>query len=117
MAGIAERMAGMGGGKRSGGGIAEAMSGRREPSMEREPESEEGGVGSHLKALHGEMGGKHMHVHAHEGGFTTHHVGEDGNVEGPHDHENIERLKEHMDQFLSEEEHEPSESEDRDGLM
>lgn len=113
MAGIADAMAGMASGKRSGG-IAERMT----HSEHHEPDGDEHGDGvhEHLKALHATMGGKHMHVHHHEGGITTHHVGEDGKVEGPHDHENTEALKEHMGKFLDEEEHE-SPHEDHDGLM
>ena len=60
-------------------------------------------VHDHLSAMHVEMGGKHMHVHSDGMKHTTHHVGEDGEVQGPHDHENIEALKQHMDQFLNEE--------------
>lgn len=62
----------------------------------------------HMAAKHG-GGGKHMHVHSDGmGTHTTHHTGEDGQVEGPHDHENMEALKQHMDQFLGEEENEGS---------
>ena len=49
---------------------------------------------------------KHMHVQ-HDGvEHVSHHVGEDGEVQGPHSHENMEALKQHMDQFLNEEENE-----------
>lgn len=118
MAGIAEAMSRMtGGGKR--GGISGAMEGHRE--LEREPEEKEGGVPEHMKAMHEEMGGKHMHVHQgeQEEGYTTHHVGEDGKVEGPHDHQNMEELKSHMGKFFDEEEHEhePSGDHDDSGLM
>ncbi len=106
---IADRMSGMSG---RGAGISERM--ERPKPMESE---HEGGVPEHLKAMHAEMGGKHMHVHQHEGGITSHHVGEDGKVEGPHDHENMEALKEHMGKFFDEEEHEPSHHEGHDGLM
>jgi hypothetical protein len=87
-----------------------------EKPMHEKPEGE-GGVPEHLKAMHAEMGGKHMHVHQHEGGLTSHHVGEDGKVEGPHDHENTEALKEHMGKFFDEEEHEPEHHGHADGLM
>ena len=61
-----------------------------------------------MAAKHGQ-GADHMHVH-HEGGkITTHHVGADGGVQGPHDHANTEALKAHMDQFLGEEQNEGSE--------
>ncbi len=61
-------------------------------------------VHEHLSAMHSAMGGKHMHIHSDGSGMhTSHHVGEDGQVQGPHDHDNIESLKAHMDQFLNEE--------------
>lgn len=59
-------------------------------------------------AAHHAPGVKHMHVQ-HDGmEITSHQAGEDGEVEGPHNHENMEALKDHMDQFLNEEEHEPA---------
>ena len=58
-------------------------------------------------ANHHEPDSKHMHVKDDSmGGMESHHVGEDGEVQGPHSHENIEALKQHMDQFLNEEGHE-----------
>jgi hypothetical protein len=74
-------------------------------------------VHEHLTALHAAMGGKHMHVHSDGMFHTSHQVGEDGKVEGPHDHENIEALKEHMGKFFDEEEQEgaPEENGERDG--
>jgi hypothetical protein len=113
---IADAMSGMSG--KRGAGISGAMDHSSEPKQESE---HAGGAPEHLKALHEEMGGKHMHVHQHEAGYTTHHVKEDGKVEGPHDHENTEELKHHMSKFFDEEEHEPSShhsgSGNHDGLM
>lgn len=61
-------------------------------------------VHEHLKAMHAQMGGKHMHIHSDGSGMhTSHQVGDRGEVEGPHDHENLDALKQHMDQFLNEE--------------
>jgi hypothetical protein len=60
-------------------------------------------------AHHHDPDAKHMHVHHDGEAMTTHHVGEDGMVQGPHDHENLEALKDHMDQFLDEEGHEGEE--------
>jgi len=98
---IADGMAGMAhGGKK--GGLSEHV------GQPPEPKEEDGGspVHEHLAAMHAQMGGKHMHVH-HDGmTHTTHHVGEDGQVQGPHDHENIEAVKEHLGKFFNEEEHE-----------
>lgn len=55
----------------------------------------------HLAAHHdGEA--KHMHVHSDGMSHTTHHVA-GGKVEGPHEHEDTEALKEHLGRFLDEE--------------
>lgn len=61
------------------------------------------GVHEHLAAMHAQSGGKHMHVHSDGMTHTTHHVGEDGEVQGPHNHENIEALKDHLGKFFDEE--------------
>ena len=52
--------------------------------------------------------GKHMHVHSDGMEHTTHHAEDGGEVQGPHSHENIEALKEHLGQFFNEESHEGS---------
>ena len=76
-----------------------------EPDMA--PPAPAGGVPEHLKAMHAEMGGgKAILAHSDGISHTTHQIGDSGEVEGPHDHENIEALKQHMNQFLSEEEQE-----------
>src|ERR1035441_4285710 len=66
-----------------------------------------GHAATHFLAKHGEEG---QHVHAHSDGMehTTHHTtgGGNGKVEGPHSHENIEALKDHVGKFLGEEEQE-----------
>src|SRR5215469_16582895 len=53
--------------------------------------AEAGGVAQHLKAMHGESGGgTHMHIQSHGGGrFTSHHVSDDGQVQGPHSHASL----------------------------
>lgn len=70
-------------------------------------------------AGHHEPDGKHSHVMHHEDGSHTssHHA--DGETSGPHDHENLEVLKDHFDQFMNEEGQEGRESggESHDGLM
>ena len=64
-------------------------------------------VKAHLENMHAQHGGRHMHITEHEhGGMTSHHIGHDGQVEGPHDHENIEALKDHLGRFFNEEENE-----------
>ena len=57
-------------------------------------------------AHHEEPGGKHFHIHSEGGVHRSHGIDENGEHEGPHDHQNLEELKDHMDQFLSEEERE-----------
>jgi hypothetical protein len=67
---------------------------------------------AHLAAHH-EPEGKHLHIH--QDGAGEHHSSQaedGGKAEGPHDHENLEALKDHMDQFLTEEEHEDGGHED-----
>ena len=101
---IAEAMSGLAHSAGPKPSIGGRMGAHEEPKREQEHESP---VHEHLAAMHKEMGGKHMHIHQNEHGeHTTHQVGEDGNVEGPHNHENTEALKHHMDKFLGEEEHE-----------
>lgn len=78
-----------------------------EPKAEAEAE---GDVPEHLRDLHAKMGGKHMHVHYDGMMATSHHVGDDGNVEGPHHHQSPEELHAHLDRFFNEEEAEPEES-------
>jgi hypothetical protein len=57
----------------------------------------------HMAGKHSD--GEHMHAHKGEdGSLTSHQVGEDKQVQGPHNHENIEALKDHMGKFLNEEE-------------
>lgn len=60
----------------------------------------------HMASKHSD--GKHMHIHSDGmgGGHTSHQVSDGGKPEGPHDHENIEALKDHMGKFLNEEENE-----------
>jgi hypothetical protein len=59
-----------------------------------------GHLAMHMHAKHGD--GEAMHVHKHESGVTTHHVGMDGAVEGPHDHGSTDEAAEHMKSMLGE---------------
>jgi len=56
-----------------------------------------------LKSQHDQKGGKHMTIHSHEAGHTTHHIGHDGMVEGPHEHPDMESLKQHVEGTMGEE--------------
>jgi hypothetical protein len=47
-----------------------------------------------MREHHG--GGDHMHIHGHDEGYTTHHLMEDGEVKGPHEHKNMGALKKHV---------------------
>lgn len=57
---------------------------------------------THMAKTH-EPHGTHMHIHHSGGSITSHHSKDGEETQGPHDHENIEALKDHMDQFLTEE--------------
>ena len=59
-----------------------------------------GHMAMHLHAKHSD--GEAMHAHKHEAGVTTHHVGADGQVEGPHEHGSTDEAAEHMKQVLGE---------------
>jgi hypothetical protein len=62
-----------------------------------------------MHLAHHSSPGHHLAVEHHGGGMSsTHHVHEDGAVQGPHDHENIEALKDHLGKFFNEEESEGS---------
>lgn len=64
-------------------------------------------IHNHLRNMHAQTGEKHSHIEHHgDGSHTSHYVDEGGEVHGPHDHANMEALKQHMDQFLGEEQHE-----------
>jgi hypothetical protein len=54
-----------------------------------------------IHAKHAEGPGAHIHAHP-EGGATTHHVGHDGMVEGPHDHASVDEGAEHVKQMIGE---------------
>lgn len=94
------------------------------PKPEGNLEAAEEGAGDHaaihqhLQEQHAADGKAHSHVvHHGDGTHTSHHV-KDGQVSGPHDHQNLEDLKSHFDQFLDEEGHEgheDSEHEQADG--
>ncbi len=60
----------------------------------------------HLAGKHSE--GMHHHTHSDGmgGGHTVHTAAHGGEPEGPHDHENLESVKDGMDQFFNEEENE-----------
>lgn len=57
-----------------------------------------GHLAMHLHSKHSD--GEAMHVHKHDGGVSTHHVGMDGMVEGPHDHADMGAASDHMQQVL-----------------
>lgn len=74
------------------------------PGGEGESEMQDDAIRTHLDNMHKSMGGAHMHVYAGEdGSIRSHHVTKDGEHEGPHDHANLDALKDHMNHFLDEE--------------
>jgi len=86
---------------------------------EEKPEPEEhDAIHEHLKQRHAETGNAHSHIEHHaDGSHTSHHIDESGEVSGPHDHENLEALKQHMDQFANEEEGEQGEGQEEPAHM
>ncbi|MGH9345053.1 MAG: hypothetical protein ACRD19_14995 [Terriglobia bacterium] len=52
----------------------------------------------HLAAKH--SGGKHMHIHHDGEAMTSHHVDEQGDIEGPHEHETPEDLADHVSNVM-----------------
>jgi hypothetical protein len=54
-----------------------------------------GHAAMHLAMKH-DGGDAHGHIHAHDGGATTHHVGMDGEVQGPHEHGSVEEGMGHL---------------------
>ncbi len=72
-----------------------------EPKGEAQAEGDtEDGPHKMLQDMQAKHGGTHMHVHQHDAGITTHHVGEDGEVQGPHEHPDLEALHAHMSQVM-----------------
>lgn len=60
-----------------------------------------------LVSIHASGGGKHAMVSGDGmGGHQMHTVGEDGQTDGPHDFDNLETLKQALEQFFTEEEQE-----------
>lgn len=94
------------------------LGGSKEKAMPHEthPENEggddlHGEIHAHLSKMHEATGHAHSHIEHHaDGHHTSHHISAEGEHSGPHDHENLEALKDHMDRFLGEEE-----NEDEDG--
>ena len=69
------------------------------PTSSQQSSETDGGSGdipAHLSKMHAKMGGKHMHIHSHGMGHTTHHVGEDGQPGGPDEHQDDEALAAHV---------------------
>jgi hypothetical protein len=78
---------------------------------EEEPNEEEGDptamIHEHLTKMHEMTGKAHSHVEHHgDGTHTSHHVDEQGQVSGPHEHESMEALHQHMAQLHGEGEQE-----------
>lgn len=49
-------------------------------------------------AKHHEADGAHSHVHHHDGGHTSHHAKEGGEITGPHEHDDLEGVKQSMEE-------------------
>jgi hypothetical protein len=69
----------------------------KSPESPNEPDGDvHSDVRNHLEDMAMRHGGIHMHIHGDGVEHTTHHVGEDGEVQGPHIHPDIEALKQHV---------------------
>ena len=71
--------------------------------------TEHGHIGHALMHLAGKHSdGMHHHTHSDGmgGGHTVHTAAHGGEPEGPHDHENLESVKDGLSKFFGEEEHE-----------
>ena len=67
-------------------------------------------IHAHLQDIHDQTGEAHSHVEHHDDGtHTSHHIDKAGQISGPHDHANLEDLKNSFNQFANEEEHEGDE--------
>ena len=54
-------------------------------------------IHEHLQAMHAETGHGHSHVEHHQDGtHTSHHISHEGEISGPHHHQNAEEMGEHM---------------------
>ena len=71
-------------------------------------------VRDHLEHMHEAHGGRHMHITRHEDGrLASHHVAEDGEVQGPHEHEDAEALKDHVGAVMGDEDQADHDEENR----
>ena len=62
-----------------------------------EMEPHHAAIHEHLRAMHEETGEAHSHVEHHaDGSHTSHHVSAEGEISGPHHHENSDVMAEHM---------------------
>jgi len=82
-------------------------SGEKEARMPHETEPENAGgdeeIKQHLESRHAATGHAHSHVEHHgDGRHTSHHISEAGEHSGPHEHENMDALHEHMKQIAGE---------------
>lgn len=101
------------GGRKEPGETARPEREAHQPGSHIDEESHHAAIHEHLKDMHEATGHAHSHIEHHgDGRHTSHHIDASGSVSGPHDHENLEALKDHMGQFLDEEGQEGDEGED-----
>lgn len=83
------------------------LGGKREPEAKGKPEAmphEEGShvddIHEHLRSMHEKTGHAHSHVEHHgDGSHTSHHIHEDGNIEGPHEHPDTQSMSAKMEEM------------------
>jgi len=102
------------GGMKFGKGYLNGGQSKEAPQGEHEPEGEqEGGdaneeIAQHLQSMHEKTGKAHSHVEHHgDGTHTSHHVHEDGQMEGPHEHPDTESMMAKMGEMGGGEEQQP----------
>jgi len=95
-------------------------SGEKAAPMPHETEPENAGgdeaIKQHLEERHAETGHAHSHIEHHgDGRHTSHHISEAGEHSGPHEHESLDALHEHMKQIAGEGDENDGEPEEMEG--
>ncbi len=100
-------MATAGYGMKYGKGYLGGGGGASEHEPETPQETEGGGdeaIKQHLEERHAETGHAHSHVEHHgDGRHTSHHISEGGEHSGPHEHDSLDSVKQHMASMSGEE--------------
>lgn len=83
-----------------GGAPKEQEAPHQGPQEEGQGEPHHAEIHQHLQSMHEQTGKAHSHVEHHgDGRHTSHHVHEDGNIEGPHEHPDTESMQAKMQEM------------------